>query len=79
MTPNFSAELSVSQVFGDYSDALIASRISLVAQPFPEWRVSPFFSLGTGIIYTDPNVTLVDEIGPHRIRLAVSVWVCAVI
>jgi len=60
MTPNFSAELSVSQVFGDYSDALVAS-VNLVAQPFPEWRVSPYFSLGSGIIYTDPNVTLVDE------------------
>jgi len=60
MTPNLSAELTLSQVFGNYSDALIAS-ISLVAQPFPEWRVSPFFSLGTGVIYTDPNVTLVDE------------------
>jgi len=60
MTPNFSAELSVSQVFGDYSDAYIGS-ISLVSQPFPEWRLSPFFSVGGGIIYTDPNVTLVDE------------------
>jgi uncharacterized protein YgiM (DUF1202 family) len=60
MTQNFSAELSVSQVFGDFSDAIIG-RISLVAQPFPEWRLSPFFSLGGGLIYTDPNVTLVEE------------------
>ena len=60
MTANFSAELSVSQVFGNYSDEVIG-RISLLAQPFPEWRLSPFFSLGTGVIYTDPNVTLVDE------------------
>jgi len=60
MTPNLSAELTLSQAFGNYSDALIAS-VSLVAQPFPEWRVSPFFSLGTGVIYTDPKVTLVDE------------------
>jgi uncharacterized protein YgiM (DUF1202 family) len=60
MTQNFSAELSVSQVFGDFSDAIIG-RVTLVAQPFPEWRLSPFFSLGGGLIYTDPNVTLVDE------------------
>ncbi|HYQ71471.1 MAG TPA: outer membrane beta-barrel protein [Gammaproteobacteria bacterium] len=60
ITPNFSAELSLSQAFGNYSDAIIAG-INLLAQPFPEWRVSPFFSLGSGIIYTDPNVTLVDE------------------
>ena len=60
MTANFSVELSVSQVFGNYSDSVVG-RVSLLAQPFPEWRLSPFFSLGTGIIYTDPNVTLVDE------------------
>jgi uncharacterized protein YgiM (DUF1202 family) len=60
LTPEFSAELSVSQVFGDFSDAVIGS-VSLVSQPFPEWRLSPFFSIGGGIIYTDPNVTLVDE------------------
>jgi len=61
MTPNLSIELSVSQVFGSFSDAVTGS-VSILAQPFPEWRISPFFSLGTGVIYTDPNVTLVDEL-----------------
>jgi len=60
MTQNFSGELAVSQVFGDFSDAMIAS-INLIAQPFPEWRLSPYFSLGAGVIRTDPNVTLVNE------------------
>jgi uncharacterized protein YgiM (DUF1202 family) len=60
LTQNLSAELSMSQIFGNYSDALTAS-INLLAQPFPEWRLSPFFLLGTGVIYTDPNVTLVNE------------------
>jgi hypothetical protein len=60
MTGNLSIELAASQLFGDYSDA-VTGTVSLVAQPFPEWRLSPFLSLGTGIIYTDPNVTLVDE------------------
>ena len=57
---NLSAELQFSQAFGAFSDALSAS-INLLAQPFPEWRASPFFLLGTGIHYTDPNVTLVNE------------------
>jgi len=57
---NLSVELQMSQAFGNFSDALIAS-INLLAQPFPEWRASPFFLLGTGAIYTDPNVTLVNE------------------
>jgi len=60
LTQNLSIELSMSQVFGNYSDALTAS-VNLLAQPFPEWRLSPFFLLGTGAFYTDPNVTLVNE------------------
>ncbi|MEZ5540700.1 MAG: SH3 domain-containing protein [Pseudomonadota bacterium] len=60
LTPNLSAELVLSQVFGNFSDALTAS-VNLLAQPFPEWRISPYFLLGTGAIYTDPHVTLVNE------------------
>jgi uncharacterized protein YgiM (DUF1202 family) len=60
VTQNLSVELQLSQAFGNFSDALIASA-NLLAQPFPEWRASPFFLLGTGAIYTDPNVTLVGE------------------
>jgi uncharacterized protein YgiM (DUF1202 family) len=60
LTGNLSAEVSMSQVFGNFSGALTAS-VNLLAQPFPEWRLSPFFLLGVGAIYTDPNVTLVNE------------------
>ncbi len=56
MTPNLSAEVSVSQAFRNSSSIILAG-ISLVAQPFPEWRLAPFFSLGTGAIHTDPNIT----------------------
>jgi hypothetical protein len=31
-----------------------------VSQPFPEWRFSPFFTLGAGHIATKPRVTLVQ-------------------
>jgi hypothetical protein len=60
MTQNFSAELALSKVIGDFSDAQVAS-INLLAQPFPDWRLSPYFSIGAGVIQTDPNVTLVAE------------------
>ena len=59
-TPNLFGELAVSQVFGDFSDSWLGMA-SLVAQPFPQWRLSPFFALGMGVIYTDPKTTLVDE------------------
>lgn len=60
LTRNLSVETQLSQMFGDFSDALSVN-FNLLAQPFPDWRVSPFFLLGTGAIYTDPNVTLVNE------------------
>jgi hypothetical protein len=59
MTPSLSAELSASQVFSNNSSAYVGSA-ALVAQPFPEWRVSPFFLVGTGIIDTNQNVTVVS-------------------
>lgn len=64
-TSNLFAELSVSQIFGDYSDSY-QGLISLVAQPFPQWRLSPYFCVGTGLIYTDPKSTLVDESDADR-------------
>ncbi|HHH35563.1 MAG TPA: hypothetical protein ENK48_01880 [Gammaproteobacteria bacterium] len=57
-TPNLSAELSVAQILGDFSDSLLVN-VDLLAQPFPRWRASPFFSLGTGVIDTRARKTVV--------------------
>ncbi len=59
-TPKFSAEVSASKIFSDFSDADMAD-VSLSIHPFPEWRFSPFLTLGTGVIKTDPKTTLVEE------------------
>jgi len=59
-TPNLSVELSASKIFADFSDADMAD-VSVLIHPFPGWRVSPFFSIGTGVIRTDPRTTLVQE------------------
>jgi hypothetical protein len=59
-TPNFSVELSAARVFGDFSDADMAN-VSLLIHPYPGWRISPFFTLGTGVIRTDAKSTLVKE------------------
>jgi hypothetical protein len=56
---NLSAEVTLSQSLGNISSSLWLKG-SLVAQPFPEWRFSPFFSLGTGIVETRPRSTLVS-------------------
>jgi Bacterial SH3 domain/Outer membrane protein beta-barrel domain len=60
MDNSLSAEVTLSQVLDDFSDSLLLS-VNLVTQPYPEWRVSPFFSLGTGIIDTNSRQTLVQS------------------
>lgn len=56
---NLSIEVAGSQVLGDFSDSLMAN-VNLLAQPFPSWRISPYFALGTGVIDTSPHVTLIQ-------------------
>jgi len=56
-TENISTELSVSHVLGSASSSLLVG-VHLVQEPFPEWPVSPFISLGTGVIKTTPKATL---------------------
>ncbi|MGM8228874.1 SH3 domain-containing protein [Cellvibrio sp. ARAG 10.3] len=58
-TENLTAELRVAQNTGQFSDSQILA-VALLHQPFPEWRISPFFSLGTGEIKTLPSATLVE-------------------
>jgi hypothetical protein len=56
--PNLSAELSLSQASGDFSTSWLADA-RLVAQPVPEWRISPYFAVGGGIIQVDPSTTII--------------------
>ena len=57
-TENLSLELNLSQALGRYSsNRLLGLRV--LNQPFPDWRWSPYFALGAGIIQTDPAATLV--------------------
>jgi hypothetical protein len=57
-TPNLSLELWGSQVLGNFSDGWMAN-INVVHQTWPRLRVSPFFTLGTGVIHIEPVATLV--------------------
>ncbi|MEJ2389792.1 MAG: SH3 domain-containing protein [Gammaproteobacteria bacterium] len=56
-TENISTEISVSQDIGTASSSAFLG-LNLVEEPFPEWTVSPFFSVGTGVIGTTPKTTL---------------------
>jgi hypothetical protein len=57
-TPNISTELAFSQAVGNVSEIQYVS-MSIMHQPFPEWRVSPYAKIGGGIILTKPNATLI--------------------
>jgi len=57
-TENLSVEAWYSDILGRFSNSQMAN-INLVHLLFPEWRVSPYFTLGAGIINTEPKGTIV--------------------
>ena len=59
-TPEFAAELTLSQTIGSYSSGLMGN-LSLLMKPFPAWRISPYFALGGGAVSTKPGTTLAGE------------------
>ncbi len=56
---NLEVQLEGTQILGDFSDGLMISG-SVLHYPFPDWRVSPYFQLGAGVLKTDPSATLVQ-------------------
>ncbi|MCO1332772.1 SH3 domain-containing protein [Microbulbifer sp. OS29] len=57
-TANLSTELRATQAVGEFSDSQVY-QVALVHQPFPRWKVSPYFVLGAGVNITSPNATIV--------------------
>lgn len=56
----FTAEFSLSQAIGNDSSSFLYN-IGLVMQPFPEWRISPYLHLGTGVINVNPDLSLIQD------------------
>jgi hypothetical protein len=57
-TPNLSGEVWVSQALGRFSDSTLVT-LNIVHLMYPDWRASPYFTLGGGVIKTEPKATLV--------------------
>ncbi len=55
---NLSAELWGTHLSGNFSSGWMTN-INLVHQPYPNWPVSPYFTLGTGVVHIEPKATLV--------------------
>ncbi len=68
LNPYVSVEVWGSQILGNFSNGWTGS-VNVVHEAFPEWRVSPFFTLGAGVIHTEPKSTIIqgedrtDQIG----------------
>jgi len=60
LTRNISMELRLTESFGSFSNQKMAA-LNLVHQPFPDWQVSPFFTLGTGTILISPSSDIVQS------------------
>ena len=56
-TNNLSTEVSLSEIIGSFSSRVLIGA-NLLHQPFPDWKISPYFSLGTGLIKTKVKSTL---------------------
>lgn len=59
LTENLALELALSQALGRFSDSQLFN-FNIVHLMFPEKRASPFFTLGAGVIRTQPKGTLVE-------------------
>ncbi len=68
LNPFVSVEAWGSQILGNFSNGWTAS-VNVVHEAWPDWRVSPFFTLGAGVIHTEPKSTIIqgedrtDQIG----------------
>jgi len=59
LNPYVSLEVWGSQILGQFSNGWMGS-VNVTHETWPDWRISPFFSLGTGVIHTEPKPTIVQ-------------------
>jgi len=78
LNPHVSIEVWGSQILGNFSNGWMGS-VNVVHETWPDWRFSPFFTLGAGIIHTSPKSTIIqgddrtDEVGHVGVGLRVYV------
>jgi len=58
LNSQLAVELSVGQFLGKYSNG-VTGDLGLTHVLMPEWRLSPFLMLGTGLVHVSPKATLV--------------------
>ena len=61
LNSQLAVELSIGQFLGNSSNGTTAD-IGLTHVFMPEWRFSPFVSMGTGVVHIEPKATLVTPL-----------------
>lgn len=61
LSTHLSIAVTVSQALGNISNAEIAT-LDLTHTVAPEWRVSPYLSIGAGVIHSSPHTTQIQEV-----------------
>ena len=59
LNPNVAIEVWGSQILGNFSNGWMGS-VNVVHEIWPDWRISPFFTLGGGVVHTSPKSTIVQ-------------------
>ena len=59
VNPYITLQVEASQILGDFSDGSMFGA-NILMYPFPNWRVSPYFTIGTGIVEIEPQTTIVQ-------------------
>ena len=59
INPHVTLQVEGTQILGDFSEGLMGTA-NIVMYPFPKWRVSPYFTIGTGVINIKPQTTIVQ-------------------
>ena len=70
------AELSVGQFLGKFSNGVVGD-LGFTHVIVPEWRLSPFLMLGTGLVHISPKATLVLACASAPNRPPTSAVACA--
>ncbi len=73
-TPNISAEIKYTQTFAE-SSTIKQAHLMLVHKLFPRWRVTPFFTLGAGLVKTLPHTTIERSVDREDTALTVGAGV----
>ena len=59
LNPHVGLELWGSQILGNFSNGWMAN-VNVVHETWPDFRISPFFTLGAGVVHTAPKSTIVQ-------------------